>query len=60
LGNRKLHHYWTQHFGFSKEELFNYFKEAGLEPYFFEIVHKIERNGRDYPIFLGVAKTPLR
>ncbi|RKQ63598.1 ubiquinone/menaquinone biosynthesis C-methylase UbiE [Thermovibrio guaymasensis] len=48
------------HFGFSKKELFNYFKEAGLEPYLFEIVHKIERNGRDYPIFLGVAKTPLR
>ncbi len=46
------------HFGFSKEELFGYFKEAGLEPYLFELVHSIERNGREYPIFLAVAKTP--
>jgi len=46
------------HFGFSREELFNYFKEAGLEPYLFEEVHAIEKNGRTYPIFLAAAKTP--
>jgi len=48
------------HFGFSQEELFEYFRQAGLEPHLFEIVHSIERNGRNYPIFLGVAKTPLK
>jgi ubiquinone/menaquinone biosynthesis C-methylase UbiE len=48
------------HFGFSKEELFGYFKGAGLEPCLFKVVHSIERNGREYPIFLAVAKSPVR
>jgi len=46
------------HFGFSREELFNYFREAGLEPYLFKEAHAIEKNGRAYPIFLAAAKTP--
>jgi len=46
------------HFGFSREELFNYFTKAGLEPCLFEEVHAIEKNGRAYPIFLAAAKTP--
>jgi ubiquinone/menaquinone biosynthesis C-methylase UbiE len=48
------------HFGFSREELFKYFEEAGLEPYLFKVVHSIERNGREYPIFLAVARAPVR
>ncbi len=43
------------HFGFSQKELCSYFKAAGFKPFFFKIVHSIERNGREYPIFLGVA-----
>jgi len=46
------------HFGFSKEEIFNYFKSSLLEPYAFEIVHSIERNGKEYPIFLACARKP--
>ncbi len=44
------------HFGFSKEEIFRYFKDARLEPYVFRVVHSIERNGKDYPIFLACGR----
>ena len=44
------------YFGFSKEELENYFKEAGLENFKFLIVNKIEKNNKEYPIFLAIGK----
>ncbi len=44
------------HFGFSKEEIFRYFKGASLEPYVFRIVHSIERNGKNYLIFLACGR----
>ncbi|RUM49405.1 MAG: methyltransferase [Hydrogenothermus sp.] len=44
------------HFGFSKEELENYFKEAGFENFKFLIVNKIEKNNKEYPVFLAIGK----
>ncbi len=44
------------HFGFSKEELENYFKEAGFKDFKFMIVNKIYKNNKEYPVFLAVGK----
>lgn len=44
------------HFGFSKETLENYFKEAGFENFKFLIVNKIEKNNKKYPVFLAIGR----
>ncbi len=44
------------HFGFEREEFEEYMASAGIEPVEFKVVHSIERNGREYPIFLSVGR----
>ncbi len=44
------------HFGFDREEFDSYMTSAGIEPVEFKVVHSIERNGREYPIFLSVGR----
>ena len=44
------------HFGFDREEFEGYMKSSGIELLSFKVVHSIEKNGRDYPIFLSVGR----
>ncbi len=44
------------HFGFDREEFESYMVSAGIESVSFNIVHSIEKNGREYPIFLSVGQ----
>ena len=44
------------HFGFSKEELEKYYKEAGFKDFKFLIVNKIEKNNKEYPVFLAIGR----
>jgi len=44
------------HFGFEREEFEGYMTSAGIEPVEFKVVHSIERNGREYPIFLSAGR----
>ena len=44
------------HFGFEKTEFEDYMNSAGIEPVEFKVIHSIERNGREYPIFLSVGR----
>ena len=44
------------HYGFERKEFEEYMASAGIEPVSFKIIHAIERNGREYPIFLSVGR----
>ena len=43
----------VKHYGFAKEKLKNWGKELGFQNVEHEIVHKMHRNDRDYPVFLA-------
>jgi len=43
------------HFGFEREEIFNYMESAGIKPVEYKIVKKFLRNNREYPLFLAVG-----
>ncbi len=44
----------VKHFGFSRERAESWAREAGLSLLSREIVHQLDKNGRKYPVFLGI------
>ena len=47
------------HFGFHKDELESFLREAGFEVVEISVVNVIRKNGREYPVLLAIGRKPL-
>ena len=47
------------YFGFHREELERFLREAGFEVVEISVVNVIRKNGREYPVLLAIGRKPL-